>query len=112
MGKLTNDALRALKFISLQPLTAPVLGPAPGWNCDCILDLDEPVDGVDLQALFNLGLVVATPIPPPHTDDFNEDSGSLVRDHAYSITDAGRATLTTHKDDLVVLRGHPLPILR
>lgn len=91
MEKLTKDQVRALAFIAQQP----VLGPLPGWNADCELAPEgiEPIDGSDCQALFNMGYLAATPAPPPHTEDFNEESGSIVRDHEWHITPAGRAAL-------------------
>jgi hypothetical protein len=94
MVRLTKDAWRALKYISAQPVN----GPAPGWNADCELAPDghEPMDGTDLQTLFNLGLLSAIPIPPPHSEDFNEEAGSIVRDHEWVITPAGRAALADH----------------
>lgn len=90
--KLTPDARRALKYIADQP----VHGPAHGWNADCELapDGQEPIDGADLQVLFNIGLLTASPIPPPHSEDFNEEAGSIVRDHEWTITPAGRLALS------------------
>jgi hypothetical protein len=32
----------------------------------------------------------ATPLPPPHEQEFDEDAGSLVLDHLWTATSAGR----------------------
>lgn len=85
--KLTSEQVKGLEFFKKSNAN----GPAPGWNADVELEIapGKFIDGADLHELFKIGAIVANPVPPPHTEDFDEDSGSIVRDHEWSITPLG-----------------------
>ncbi len=86
--KLSKAQLAGLKHIA----EGGMMGPAPGWNA--LVWIENVCEGDDLSALVAAGLIVAEPVPPPHYEDFNEESGSITCDHNYRLTPAGRAALT------------------
>lgn len=88
MTKLTKAQLAGLKHIA----DCGVLGPAPGWNA--LVWIEGVCEGDDLAALFNAGLIVAEPAPPPHYEDEDDEAGSITCDHDYRLTPAGRAALS------------------
>lgn len=87
--RLSWAQIVALRFASEYDIE----GPRPGWNVDCQLSTpDGVIDGMEFVPLFAKGLMEAVPKPPPHSEESNED-GSLVRDHWWKITEAGRAAI-------------------
>ncbi len=97
MGELTKAQHDGLVFIAES--FSGVVGPAPGWNADVLLESGgrEICDGSDLKWLFDQGLISASPAPPPHNEQFNEESGSITCDHLYKPTAAGLAALEARK---------------
>ena len=95
MGELTKEETRALTYFR----DGSAIGPAVGWNADVELAIGDgqPFDGADLKSLFSKGLIDATLIPPPHVEHFDPDSGSIVNDHEWVITPAGRAAIRNHE---------------
>lgn len=86
---LTEAQIVALRFAAEYDIEGPRLG----WNADCQLSTPHgDIDGTEFVPLFAKGLMEAVPKPPPHSEESNEE-GSLVRDHWWRITDAGRAVL-------------------
>jgi len=76
----------------LQLLATEVVGPAPGWNAKIEIPVGGGifVGGEEASDLFARALLQATPLPPPHEQEFDEDAGSLVLDHLWTATSAGR----------------------
>jgi hypothetical protein len=76
----------------LQLLATEVVGPAPGWNAKIEIPVDGGifVGGEEASDLFARALLQATPLPSPHEQEFDEDAGSLVLDHLWTATSAGR----------------------
>lgn len=93
MTKLTDGQRATLAYTQKFP-RSPILGPKPGWNGAAELTIGQHcIDGGELQQLFDWGYLEATDIPPPHEEEFDEETGSITRSHAWHLTDAGRAAL-------------------
>jgi len=87
MEKLTQGQLALLHI--------EVLGPAPGWNADLEIRLHSAiVTGAEAADLLLRGFLRAIPIPPPYEEEFDPASGSIVLDHVWIPTEAGRAALS------------------
>lgn len=87
--------MRSSHFLTagqLQILATDVIGPAPGWNAKIEIPVGDGifVDGEEASDLFARALLQATPLPPPYEQEFDEDAGSLVLDHLWTATSAGR----------------------
>lgn len=87
MAELTEGQLALLRI--------EVIGPAPGWNADLEVRLySMVVTGAEAADLLLCGLLEAIPIPPPHDEDFDPNSGSIILDHIWRPTAAGRSALS------------------
>ncbi|WP_441279230.1 hypothetical protein AB7783_26505 [Tardiphaga sp. 172_B4_N1_3] len=90
-------------------LHTEVIGPAPGWNADLEVRLHSAiVTGAEAADLLLRGLMEAVPIHPPYEEEFDENAGSIVLDHIWKPTEAGRAALSISDSASVIARpAHP-----
>jgi hypothetical protein len=87
MAELTQGQLALLRI--------EVIGPAPGWNADLEVRLYSMiVTGAEAADLLMRGLLEAIPLPPPHDEEFDPSSGSIILDHIWRPTEAGRSALS------------------